>query len=403
MRALVVVALVVAAAPAHADKAKAEMYFRAGAEAFKQQRYDAAADSFELAFKEDPLPEIAFSAAQSYRRQYFIDQKPERVQRAVELYRVYLDKVKSGGRVGDAADALAEMKRELDRLSAQGAKFTAIAHGGTRLAVSVTVAGEAHQAMTELSALPATDSTDAKATLDGKPVELYVPTDVSPGEHAIAVTAPGYFPAAVKRVAIEGTTDVVEFELQPQPAVLAIRAEDGADVAIDGKPVGTTPLAAQQLPAGRHLVAITRRGREGELREVQLARAEHETLDVSLAKTGRRRAVPWLAGGAGVLALASTATALAALSADGDLSKLQDERLETGLTAAQYGDLQHDISRRDGYRDAAWVLGGAAIATGAVAAMIYWFDTPRPTERAPHVVVPIVIQGGTGAALIGRF
>src|SRR5262249_48321427 len=149
---------------------------------------------------------------------------------------------------------------------------------------------------------------------------------------------PGYFPASVKRVAVDGTTDVVEVELKPQPAELAIHAEDGADVAIDGKPVGTTPLAAQPLAAGRHLVAITRRGRDGELREVQLARAEHKTIDVSLAKTGRRHAVPYLAGGAGVLAIGSTLTALAALSADSDLSKLQDQRLKTGLTAAQYSD-----------------------------------------------------------------
>ncbi|HTR53814.1 MAG TPA: PEGA domain-containing protein, partial [Kofleriaceae bacterium] len=335
IRVLSLAVAVLVAAPAYADKAKAEQYFRVGAQAFKQQHYDAAAESFEMAYKEDPLPEIAFSAAQAYRRQYFIDQKPDHVQRAVELYRAYLDNVKEGGRVGDAADGLAEMKRELDRLNAQGMKFTAVQQTGTRLAVSVTVAGEAHEAMTELSALPASDTTHAKATLDGKPVELFMPVEVAPGEHAIEVTAPGYFPATVKRVAVAGASDVVEVELQPQPGQLAIDAEDGAEVAIDGKPVGTTPLAAQPLVAGKHVVAITRRGREGELHEIQIARAEHKTLDIKLVKTGRRRVVPWMVGGAGAFAVASMVTALVALSADSDLSKLQDQRVKSGITLAQ--------------------------------------------------------------------
>jgi hypothetical protein len=403
VRALAVVVVVLAAAPASADKAKAELYFRAGAQAFKQQSYAAAAENFEAAYKEDALPEIAFSAAQAYRREYFIDQKPEHVQRAVELYRVYLDKVRSGGRVGDASDGLAEMKRELDRLNAQGTKFTGeVEHAGTRLAISVTVAGQAHEDVTELSALPAADVAGAKAELDGKPVELYVPEDVTPGEHAIEVSAPGYFTTTVKRVAIAGASDVVEIALAPQPAALAVRTEDGAEIAIDGKPVGHAPLAAQALPAGRHVVAVTRRGRDAELREIEVARAQHETIDVPMHRTGRRRAVPWLLGGAGVLAIGATATALVALSVDHDFSELQGERTRTGITAAQYQTLEHDISRRDDYRDAAWVLGGAAVATAAVAAMVFWFDTPQPRER-PLQLVPTVTPAGGGVAVLGRF
>jgi hypothetical protein len=96
---------------AHADdRAAAERYFRAGAKAFAAQNFGAAATDFDEAYKALPLPEIAFSAAQAYRRLYRIDPKPEYVKRAVELYRVYLDKVKTGGRVADAADNLADME-----------------------------------------------------------------------------------------------------------------------------------------------------------------------------------------------------------------------------------------------------------------------------------------------------
>ena len=57
---LVLLALAGLAPSAYADKAKAEQYFHAGAEAFKKQSFEAASEQFELAYKELALPEIAF-------------------------------------------------------------------------------------------------------------------------------------------------------------------------------------------------------------------------------------------------------------------------------------------------------------------------------------------------------
>ena len=117
MRALVIIVLLATAAAAD-DRATAEQYFRAGAKAYAAQSFEAAAAHFEEAYRALALPEIAFSTAQAYRKLYRVDPKPQYVKRAVELYRVYLDKVKKGGRVGDAADSLGEMERELSRLGA---------------------------------------------------------------------------------------------------------------------------------------------------------------------------------------------------------------------------------------------------------------------------------------------
>ena len=91
------------------------------------------------------MPEIAFSAAQAYRRLYQIEPKPEYVRRSVELYQRYLADVKTGGRVGDAADNLAEMKRELDKLEAAGVSTTASRTNEvhTRLGVNVSVPDQA--------------------------------------------------------------------------------------------------------------------------------------------------------------------------------------------------------------------------------------------------------------------
>lgn len=403
-RAVVVAIVVGLAAPARADKAKAEQYFHAGAEAFKKQSFSAAAENFELAYKELELPEIAFSAAQAYRRQYFVDPKPAYVKRAVELYKVYLANVKSGGRVSDAADGLEEMERELDKLTAHGEKIGGVEREATRLAVSVTVAGESKTSMTELSALPATDTLGAKALLDGKPIELFAPRDVEPGDHVVEVTAPGYEPVTEKRRVVPGSTELVEVALQPRPAQLAVHTEDGAHVAINGRPAGDAPLAAQELAAGHYLVAITARGREPVVRELDLGRGESHSLDVPLHRTSRRRAVPILVWAGAGLAVGCGVMTTIAIVANGKMNDLESQRETVGLTISQLADYRNWSSRRDETRDLAWGFGAAAVTAGALAAVLYWFDTPTATERAPtRAIVPAPTPGGAAVTVIGRF
>src|SRR2546430_10790706 len=99
-RALILLLLVLAT-PAHAERKAAEMYFRSGAQAYRAQSFADAAHDFELAYKEYPAPEIAFSCAQAYRRQYRIDHDVEKLRAAVAMYEAYLAKVSSGGRARD--------------------------------------------------------------------------------------------------------------------------------------------------------------------------------------------------------------------------------------------------------------------------------------------------------------
>ena len=397
MRSLVVLLLVILTGRiAHADKAKAQQYFRAGAEAYKKQSFAAAADNFELAYKELALPEIAFSAAQAYRREYYIAPKPELVKRAVELYRAYLDAVKTGGRVGDAADALAEMQRELDRLTANGAKIEIVQRTTTRIAISAVIRGEKQADLTELSAPPSATLSAATATLDGKPVDLFTPLEVAPGDHTVEIAAPGYIGQKLTRHVVEGSTELVEATLEPKPAKLAIRTDEGAHIAIDGKPADATT----QLAAGHHVVVVTARGRQPVLRELDLARGQDSTVDVDLARTAKRRAVPWVLGGAGVLAAGTVAATLVARSHDDEMQKLEAKRETVGITADELDRYHHEVSKRDAWRDGAYVLGGAAVAAGVVAAALYWFDTPHVDER---MVVPTASATGAGVSLVGRF
>ena len=394
---LVLLALAGLAPSAYADKAKAEQYFHAGAEAFKKQSFEAASEQFELAYKELALPEIAFSAAQAYRRQYFIDPKPAYVKRAVELYHAYLDNVKHGGRVADASDGLAEMQRELDKLTAQGTKIEGVQHAATRIAISAIMRGDKKTTeLTEISALPDASTTGATATLDGKPAELFTPLDVPPGDHTVEIAAPGYFPQSIKRHVVEGSTELVEATLEPKPAKLVVHAENGADIAIDGKPVP----AATELPAGHHVVVITARGRRPVLRELEIGRGEARTLDVSLEATAKRRAVPWVLGASGVLVAGTVTAALVARSHDETMQQIETKREQMGISADELARYHHETSQRDAYRDAAYIAGGAALATGAVAAALYFFDTPQLEERA---IVPTATATSAGVSLVGRW
>jgi hypothetical protein len=400
----VVVALVVVTGLGHVvhagDRGKAEAYFNAGDQAFRAQDFAAAAEQFELAYKELPLAEIAFSAAQAYRRQYYVDPRPEYVKRAVELYRVYLDHVKTGGRVGDAADGLAEMNRELERLTNNGTKIGEVVRTGTRIAVSVGIVGGQRASLTEVAVMPATVGTGATATLDGKPMELFAPVVVEPGDHTVVVTAPGFVPVTETRHVNEGGTELVAVELVPKPARVTIQTEEGALVAINGHAVGTAPLAVQELPPGTYVVTATRRGRAAVEQQLTVARDEQKTVAMPMQLTGRRRVVPWLAVGAGVLAVGSTVSAILAEHYDNTKVSINDQRTTVGITEAQLAAYHTATSDRDATRAIAFTLGGAAVAAGVTAAAMYYFDVPLPGE---HAIVPTVVTGGAGAAVVGHF
>lgn len=393
------------AATAAADRRTAERHFRAGAKAYAAQSFAAAAANFDEAYRAEPLPEIAFSAAQAYRRLYRIDPQVDHLQRAAELYRAYLAKVKTGGRVGDAADNLAEMERELDKRGAAGGRSAAVAPR-TRLGVSVTLAD---QATSEASALREIGDATGElarglvATLDGQPVEPFALVEVEPKEHVIAVAAEGYFPVEKRAVAVDGVSALVDVELRPRPARVAVTTEPGARISVDGRGVATAPVATLELPAGTHLLTVLRRGREPFSRELVVGRGEEVAVAAPLVKTGRRRAVPWVWGGAGVLAAGAIATGIAAVVHDGRADDLRSA-IDAGDRPPSDGDrYDAEVDRRDDYRTATWILGGAAVTAGVVGTLLFVFDTPSPEGRSGLRVTPAVGAGGGGVTLGGRF
>lgn len=406
----VVAVLLVARLARAEDRAAAERYFRAGATAYAAQNFAVAAADFDEAFENLAMPEIAFSAAQAYRRLYRVDPDPSFVRRAIELYRAYLAKVKAGGRVGDAADNLAEMERELDKLKAAGKDATRSRPGArsverTRLGVGVTIAGQAAgdaAGVREIGDAAGSQIPGLAATLDGKPLEPFALVEVSAGEHTIAVSADGYVTAEKTTRAVAGQAQLVEVELMPRPARVTVTTERDAQIVVDGRPVATTPSGPLELAAGKHLLTIVRRGREPFGKELTLVRGQAITLAAPLEQTARRRAVPYILGGAGALALGAVTTGILAVVHDGRAADLHAQ-IALGNRPPSDGDrYDREVIARDHSVTATWLLGGAAVAAGAVGVLALWFDTPSAEGgRLAPALSPV--NGGASVGVTGRF
>ena len=399
MRFVLIAWVALLASPAFADENQARKHYAAGERAYKAQAFATAAEHFDAAFKEMSLPAIAFNAAQAYRRAYRMEPKLETARRALELYRAYIDKVKQGGKVGAAADYIGEMQREVDKLVAAGAKASRDSGGErTRLAISPVLSSEQRDgAMSEMVDLPETTEIKIVATLDGKPVTPYEMTEVEPGPHTVRVEAEGYLPHESTERAVKGSSKIAEITMKPKPAKLVVRTESGARVRVDGRAATGTTV---EMPAGKHVVTVLKAGREAVSREIEVTRGQELVIDAPLAKTGRRRAVPFVATAAIVLGVATLAGATYAI--------VENERASDQLAAIQQGDQRPEavdryeslITRRDEVVTGAFVTGGAALLLGGAAMALYWLD--RPSEESVRVT-PAISGGATGISISGRF
>lgn len=404
MKTLPLLVLAALTTVAHADDRKAaEKYFRAGAKAYAAQSFAAAAANFDEAYKASPMPEIAFSAAQAYRRLYRIDPNAAHVRRAIELYKAYLADVKTGGRVGDAADNLAEMETVLRGLGAAAGAGSSAVIARTRIGVSVALADQTASetdALREVGDATGEITRGLAVTIDGKPAEPFALVEVEPKEHVIGVSAEGYLPVEKKTIAVDGASSLVEVVLQPKPAAVTVKTESGARISVDGRAVATPPTAALQLPAGKHLITVLRSGRHAFGREISVARGESLAFSAPLEKTAQRRAVPWVLGSAGLLAVGAVATGIAANTHDGRAADIQDE-LETGNRPPSDADrYDEEVRQRDRYVTSTWVLGSAAIAAGTVGVLLLVFDSPS-AEGAR--IAPVVGTASGGAVVSGTF
>jgi PEGA domain len=392
--AMIAIAASLTAIPGRAaaeDRKMAAELFGAGEMAFKKADYESAAQSFEAAYKAFPAPEIAFSAAQAYRlgNALLAKPRPEYIKRAIELYELYVTADQQGSRVRDAANHLASLRQLWRDLEAIGA----------------AQAAQMRYDQTQLTVWAAADG--AEVQIDGKPAKAYAYVDVTPGEHVVAVQAPGYFPYEQRVSVAQGAQVPVTAELRAKPATLRVATESGAEVSLDGRPVSLVG-GKVEVPAGKRLVTITRAGRVPYSEELLLAPGAEASIDAPLATTDRRRAARWVAWGAlGMLGVTAVSTTVAFI-ADGKAVEQRD-------AVNQPDDRAYEKwrSRRDTFRTAAIVTGAVSVAAAATAAVLYFSDHQRagapifrgedPEPKRGPQFQPMVWADGGGLSLQGGF
>ena len=405
---LALAAMAIVAAPVHAQddaqRDQARRHFRAGKAAFNDGQYLAAARAFEESYKILSLPEIAFSMAQAYRLQYFVDKQPHGLKRAIDLYQVYVAQKPKGNRFGVAITHLAELQPILLRMQQEGMSFNAAVQE-TQVMINSQIPGAMGRYKDQYAKLPLT-------------------LDLEPGGYEVEISAEGYFTEKHQIQAVKNRFITVEVDLKAKPAQLSVQGVAGADITIDGRPEGETPLVRPlEVAEGSHFVAVTKRGHRPWSLQVDLARGQELTLEPKLRITTQRKVAYGFGAFALAAALGGTVTSLAAARENRAAQDILTRRNTESITAddlIDYNIHRDERNRLLGGSVAAFSVAGLALVTGG---LLYYLDTPRaerppaaprreqappavaPTDDGPELtsVVPMVGRDNAGIAVLGRF
>jgi hypothetical protein len=173
-------------------------------------------------------------------------------------------------------------------------------------------------------------------------------------------------------------------------------------VVIDGRPVGPTAMNGPvEVPPGRHVVAVTARGRRPFVRELEVDRGGRVDLSAPLELTTQRWFSYSLFAGAGALAVGTAVVWGLALQRQSDAQSLE-ALVDSGhsLTtdqAARHASLQAD---RDEFVRIGTATGISALAAVALGVVLFAVDKP---EAPSTVIAPTVGPGGAGLTIQGRF
>jgi hypothetical protein len=361
------------------DKAsieKAKSYFYAGEQAYKIGQYRAAISAYEEAYRLYPAPAFLFNTAQAHRKQYDLDGDLAQLKLAKDLYERFLREDPTSPRKPQAQELLAETD------------------GLIKSWRPPAVQPKVEPARPETQAILTSTPPGAEVAIDTRDFSLGGRTPyirkVEPGRHVAYFRSDGYEPAEVSFDAEEGKLVPAQALLREIPATVKLTSNlAGADVTIDGIPVGMTPLLPRTLSPGVHHVVVTSRGHQPWAQTIDLPRGGSVDLAAKLEVTTRRRAA-WIGfAGAGVLVVAGTITGVLALSAKSDVDAYA-KRVIKGTDTDTYNSLAASANDRALATD---ILFGCAAATAGASAYLYWFDRPAPEGGPKSQGVGVVYQG----------
>jgi tetratricopeptide (TPR) repeat protein len=385
--------------PQDIERAKAS--FKAGANAYAAGDYLAAIQALETAYELSPLPAIAFSLAQAERKQYFVKQERQHLERALELFRLYLQQEPRGARREDALSAIALLEPLL----------------GGKPAPSEAPA-KAHARPTRLMIV--SEAPGARISLDGgQPSPSPLIREVTPGKHRTRIVAQGFLDVERDVTAVAGELILTEVELSERPSTLYVSAPLGAEVYVDGVYVARGgPSLAVPLGTGRHQLAVGQKGKRLVRREIEVERGKTSTAVVRLEPTAQRSLSELLfIGGGAALGAGVALTAFAVRSenrAETFLARLGNRQ----VGSAELVSYDASVAERNRYRTAAAISIAGSLGLFVTGLFLHELDHPnftsplqpdvppprpdRPSARAIRFV-PVASTGDVGASLQVNF
>jgi hypothetical protein len=356
-----------AAAQDPAELQRAKESFKAGAAAYAAGEYLAAIQALESAYALTPLPAIAFSLAQAERKQYFVGHEREHLDRAISLYRRYIEQVQSGGRRADALDALSQLE-------------PLVALQDSRSKVPATAAPIESQRSTRL--VITSETPRARLSLDGSaPSPSPLIREVEPGRHHVVVEAPGFYPVRRELTAASGELTAATIPLREKPSTLALWTADDADIYLDGAFVtqgGQGVLL--HLSSGFHDLAVAQKGHRVASRQLRLERGKSESLRFVLEPTGLRIASQGLFIGSGAAMSAGLVLSALAIRAENRTEDFLARRARQNVTTEELASYEGAIANRNRYRTAATVSVASSVGLFITALFLHELDEPRPQQ-----------------------
>jgi hypothetical protein len=353
----------VAQSTGEGDLERAKASFKAGAKAYAAGDYLAAIQALDAAYAVSPLPAIAFSLAQAERKQYFVDQRREHLDRAILLFRQYLDQEPRGARREDASLAIAQLETLL------GAGAGPKASGGhaqprpTRLMIQSNAPG-------------ATISLDGGAAAPSPLIR-----EVAPGKHRALVRAQGFQPVERDVTAVQGELLLTEIELPELPTSLFVWAPADSEVVVDGVYVGRGGgLVTVPVSTGSHQLTVMRKGHRVVRRDLVIERGQTHTEVVALERTTQRRLSEFLFIGGGAALGASLVWSAFAVRAQNDAEDFLRRQSREPVRSADLIAYDASIVERNRFRTAATV--SVAGAFGMFITGLFLHELDRPTVSA---------------------
>ncbi|MET0794776.1 MAG: PEGA domain-containing protein, partial [Polyangiaceae bacterium] len=352
-------------------------------------------------------PAIAFSLGQAERRQYFVDHSRSHLERAISLFRRYIDVAPGGSRRADALDALSQ----LEPLAAAQPRPTGSA------------APRPQDAARRTRVLITSDARGARLSLDGAAgVTSPLIREVEPGKHYVTVDAPGFHATQRELTAIAGELVLTQVALRERPSILSIWTSPDSEIYVDGAytSVGGDGVTLQ-LPSGKHRIAVAQNGHRVALRELTLERGKAQTIRVPLEQTPQRIVSQALFIGGGAALGASLVFSALTIQAEGRAEEFLGRRGQGNVSGPALYSYNSSIIDRDRYRLGTGVCLTASAGFFITGLFLHELDRPNPQilyrsgprsgapSAAPAAasaslqIVPLVYGGGFGAMLGGTF